>query len=179
MPSEKNPHSIKASSESDLKGKSTNFGGIVNMFKGYVGSGVLALPYVFNEAGYLYGAIFIVVLGLVVYYTNVLLLKVGDRLLKKGESYIDVCDKLLDYRLAFFMRICFIVGALSGCISYVLIFVEFFTVAIGDSMSKYVYLLFSLIIILPMSLINDFSRFVKYSFLANSMLFLAIGTMYV
>lgn len=56
------------------------------MFKGYIGSGVLALPYVFNEAGYLYGAIFICILGLVVYYTNCLLLKVGERILKKGES---------------------------------------------------------------------------------------------
>lgn len=56
--------------------KTSNFGGITNLFKCYVGTGILALPYSFNEAGYLYSVLFLLVLGLIVYYTNVLLVKV-------------------------------------------------------------------------------------------------------
>lgn len=59
-----------------LAKKVSNIGGITNLFKTYIGAGILALPYVFNEAGYVYSIIFLFSLGLVVYYTNTLLVKV-------------------------------------------------------------------------------------------------------
>jgi len=40
----------------------------MNLIKAFIGVGVLALPYIFNKAGYLYGSFFLTVLGGVVYY---------------------------------------------------------------------------------------------------------------
>lgn len=85
-----------------------------------------------------------------------------------------MCDKVLNSKLAFVMRMFLVFGAMSACISYVIFFVKFFDHAIGDTLPTIVYLLFALCIIFPMSFINEISGLVKFSFIANSIVFLTI-----
>lgn len=94
--------------------------------------------------------------------------------MKPGEDYSDMCDKVLSPSMAFVMRVFFVFGAITACISYVIFFVTFFEHALGDALPTYVYLGFALLIILPMSFINKLGGLVKFSFVANTIISLTI-----
>lgn len=76
--------------------------------------------------------------------------------------------------MAFVMRVFLIFGAMSGCISYVIFFVTFFEEAIGDTLPTVVYLIFALCIIFPITMVNELRGLVKFSSLANGIVFLTV-----
>lgn len=57
-------------------------------------------------------------------------------------------------------------------------FVGFFEKALGDLFPTPLYLVFALVIIFPLSLLNDIGRLVKFSFVANTILFVTITTIF-
>jgi len=58
------------------------------MTKGYIGSGVLALPYSFDEAGYILSSVVFIIIAFTIHYATLLILKVSDKVSKPGDGYM-------------------------------------------------------------------------------------------
>jgi len=96
-----------------------------------------------------------------------LIIEVSDKILKDGDIYIDIAEKLLGNKLKIMIKFFFSAGCLSVCIGYAIFFGIFFDNALGDALPSYVYTLFSVCIIFPMCLLKDLTFYVKYMSLAN------------
>lgn len=59
----------------------------MNLFKGYIGSGILALPYAFNQAGWVLSSLIFLLVAFIVYETMNLLFELADSFNKEGIDY--------------------------------------------------------------------------------------------
>jgi len=59
----------------------------MNLVKGYIGSGILALPYAFNEAGWLLSICIFIGVAVIVYETMHLLFDLADSFEKDDIDY--------------------------------------------------------------------------------------------
>ncbi|KAL4441416.1 hypothetical protein ABPG74_013711 [Tetrahymena malaccensis] len=144
----------------------------VNLFKGYIGSGILALPYAFQQSGYLLATIIFLMIALIVYRTMDLLFQVAEKYGKKGMTYEQLAQLFFGRKGMFCVKFFIIIFQFGCCISYIIFFLKFFEHVFEDEnetnkLHEFLYLCIALAIILPMNLINNISLFAKISFVAN------------
>ena len=58
--------------------KSSTFQASINLFKVSIGIGFLALPYSFNEAGYMFSSIFMILLAILTIYSTIKIIELAD-----------------------------------------------------------------------------------------------------
>lgn len=101
-----------------------------------------------------------------------MLIKIVDELNLPNVGFSEATRIILGERAVFINRLFIIIGQWGCCASYMLFFVEFFENAIYHTTSvkighEIIYLLFAMCIILPMTLINNLSLFVKLNAVSN------------
>lgn len=60
---------VVESQPDDKKTKATYKESVINLFKAFVGSGVLAMPYAFYQGGYLLSALIFILIGFLINYS--------------------------------------------------------------------------------------------------------------
>ncbi|KRX08332.1 hypothetical protein PPERSA_01793 [Pseudocohnilembus persalinus] len=149
----------------------------INLFKGYIGSGILALPFAFDQVGYVLGTICFILVAIAIYYTMTLIFQVADKNTKKGMGYPELAEQLLGAKGVLTVKVMLCLFQIGCCVSYVIFFLKFFEYAFqtaGNKMDDLIYLFIALCIILPLSLINDVSFFKRTSIIGNAFV---IGTL--
>ncbi len=115
--------------------------------------------------------ILFMVIAIVVYYTMTLLLKVVENQLKRGEGYPELGRKVLGATGENSVKAFIVILQIGSCISYVIFFLEFLNKAFGtteaDRFDNLMYLVGALVIILPLSILNNVNFFVKSSIVGN------------
>ncbi|CAD8095657.1 unnamed protein product [Paramecium sonneborni] len=156
------------------KKQSSYKGAVLTLFKTFVGSGILALPYSFAQGGYILSTIVFVLLSLLINYQQVNFIMMADKY-RQPNQLLDY-SKFIEITLGATYRSLskLIVGSMQWgcCISYVIFFMEFFEIAFyGNAQSTFqhqlYYLLIALLILLPMTLIQNMAVFTKISAIAN------------
>ncbi|CAD8190975.1 unnamed protein product [Paramecium pentaurelia] len=159
------------------KKQSSYKGATLTLFKTFVGSGILALPYSFAKGGYVLSTIVFVLLSLLINYQQVNFIMMADKYRQPNQlmDYSKFIEITLGARYRSFSKL--IVGSMQWgcCISYVIFFMEFFEIAFyGNDTSTFqhqlYYLLIALLILLPMTLIQNMAVFTKVSAIANGLI---------
>lgn len=155
--------------------KSSDFHAAINLFKSCVGIGILAVPYIFQLAGYGLSIIVLLIIRvLIVYTTELIITMVADSSSNLGEqTFRDFYEK----KMGRFARILFEVslGALifGTCTSYVIFFLDMLSQSFNliGIYWKLVFAASTLVLIVPLSLIRNYSVFVKYSMVGSLLIF--------
>lgn len=152
--------------------KSTTFDAGVNLFKSYIGAGILALPYIFFKTGYLLSSAFMLLTAVLVYYSTTLMFELA-KTQKQPVSFTNIFRNSLGNTLTNVYKFFMAVYILGLCVSYTIFFTDFFQIAFNtQNMPSYriIFACFSLIIIIPLSLVNNFHFFVKFSNMGNALI---------
>ena len=161
----------------NIQTKSSTFQASVNLFKASIGIGILALPYNFNDAGYLFSTIFIVLLSTITFYSSVKIIELAELKGLTDDATFESLYKDIVGEISFIcFQICMFVAYLGTCICYVIFFIGFLN-DIFETDSIYYTLLYSflsLCVIIPLSLITKFEFFVKYSIFASLLILIVI-----
>ena len=64
------------------------------MFKGFVGLGILALPYGFSKSGWIGGILFFLLFGLIILYLSIIMVQVADKKKFECQNFSDFCQKV-------------------------------------------------------------------------------------
>lgn len=146
----------------------------MNLIRGYIGSGILALPFAFNQVGWILGIIIFSIITVIIYETMNLLFELADSFKREGVDYSYIARHYLGEKGQLIVRIFLLKFQIGCCISYVIFFLKFFESAFDIAGSSnnhdFIYLLIALFIIVPMSFINNVATFSKISFVANIMI---------
>ena len=142
----------------------------LNLFKAYIGGGILGLPYAFERAGYVLAGIVMMIIILIIYYTTTLIVSVCSTMDKPNLTFKDVFDATLGKRGSNIYKVLLVIMQMGCCVAYVIFFTEFFSIAFGVSNSagnRIIFLSISLVVIVPMIMINTYHLFHKWSRWAN------------
>ncbi|CAG4987917.1 unnamed protein product [Parnassius apollo] len=163
----------------------SSFGALAHLLKASLGSGVLAMPLAFKNAGLLVGAIGTIVIGFICGHVVHILVKTSQQLCvevkKPSLGYADTCDlvfqngpkpirkfapfarELADWALA--------VTHLGACCVYTVVIAESFKqvsdVYGGPNWSVTVYCGLTLVVLIPLTQITKLKYLVPFSALAN------------
>ncbi|EGR28138.1 transmembrane amino acid transporter protein, putative [Ichthyophthirius multifiliis] len=81
--------------------KSSIFWASVNMFKGFIGIGVLSLPTAFSKSGYLCGTLLMLVCAFMIIYLSLQLISFANKSIKHSKSLVQFCENTLAYVVFF------------------------------------------------------------------------------
>ncbi|EAS06664.2 transmembrane amino acid transporter protein (macronuclear) [Tetrahymena thermophila SB210] len=165
---------IEVNPSNKKQAKSSTMYAYMNLFKGYIGSGILALPYAFTQAGWVLSSMIFLLVAFIVYDTMNLLFELADSYGKEGVDYQFIAKHHFGRKGQFAVSTFIVIFQVGCCISYVIFFMKFlenvFGMAGKTQENDIIYLLIALAIIIPMSFINSISAFAKISILANFMI---------
>ncbi|XP_061706779.1 proton-coupled amino acid transporter-like protein pathetic [Cydia pomonella] len=176
-----------------LASNTSTVGALAHLLKASLGSGVLAMPLAFKNAGLLVGSIGMALIGFICAHAIHILVRTSQQLcveLKRPAlGYADTCDlvfqlgpkpirrfstfarELADWALA--------VTHIGACCVYVVVVAESFKQVSdeygGPSWSVTVYCALTLVVLVPLTQINKLKYLVPFSALANFVWAAAIG----
>ncbi|KAL4474446.1 hypothetical protein ABPG72_007845 [Tetrahymena utriculariae] len=169
---------IEVNPSNKNQAKSSTMFAYMNLFKGYIGSGILALPYAFTQAGWVLSSLIFLLVAFIVYDTMNLLFELADSYGKEGVDYQFIAKHHFGRKGQFIVSTFLVIFQVGCCISYVIFFMKFlenvFDMAGKNQGNDFIYLLIALAIIIPMSFINSISAFAKISILANFMIVITL-----
>lgn len=157
--------------------KSSAFQASINLIKSYVGGGLLALPYIFYQTGYVLSTITLIITGGLVYYSTMLLFELVQDTSNKIENVAEVFNRTMGRRSSLFYLFFLATYQFGICVSYAIFFTEFFQIAFNtesDPSSRILYACLSLVVIFPLSMINNFHFFVKFSNIGNILILITL-----
>lgn len=144
-----------------------------NLFKSFVGIGILSLAYGIKEAGIILANLLIIICAFLTFWSINVCVKVVDHMNIRVVSFSDLC-LLVTGRWGFiFARFCVVVLQVGVCAVYCSFFGIFFNnvfcYAGMESLCRYfgLDLLLCLLIIIPLSLIKNLTNYNRFSLLAN------------
>lgn len=149
----------------------------MNLLKIYVGSGILALPYVFNQGGYFLTAILMCFASYMNFQSLNYLIKIARHYNNKDTNYIELAERVLGKKSFVLLKIFFVINQIGCCISYIIFFLKFFEYVFdteGNRAASVGYLFLAIAIIIPLSFINNIQVFVKYSRIANLFIMISL-----
>lgn len=168
-----------------MESNTSSFGALAHLLKASLGSGVLAMPLAFKNAGLLVGCIGTMLIGLICGHVIHILVKTSQQLCvevkKPALGYADTCEivfqngpkpirkfasiarELVDWSLA--------VTHMGACCVYVVVIAESFRqVSVeygGPDWSVTAYCALTLIVLVPLTQINKLKYLVPFSAVAN------------
>ncbi|XP_050681622.1 proton-coupled amino acid transporter-like protein CG1139 [Leptidea sinapis] len=163
----------------------SSLGALAHLLKASLGSGVLAMPLAFKNAGLLVGSIGTIVIGFICAHTIHILVKTSQQLCAEVKKpclgYADTCDLVFQNgpksvrRLAPFVREladwALAVTHIGACCVYIVVVAESFKQVSdyygGPSWSVTIYCGLTLVILLPLTQITKLKYLVPFSALAN------------
>jgi len=157
--------------------KSSTFQASMNLLKSYVGGGILALPYIFFKTGYLLATFAMILTAALVYYSTLLLLELVADSGNKPVNVSEVFNRVLGRKASIIYKFFLGTYQMGICISYAIFFTDFFQVAFGTEnipSMRIIFACFSLVIILPLSMINNFHFFMKFSNIGNLLILITL-----
>ena len=146
---------------------------IINLINGILGSGILAVPYVFQESGIILGTSLIIFFAVVCAYTLELLMKCAT--IAKTKNYEDLCENCFGLYGYWIVSISFVLLEIGSMISDSIIMVDSLlsTVTIFSNQFKTyhfefraLFLTIIYIIMLPLCLFRDISSLKMASLVA-------------
>jgi len=159
---------------------SSNVQASFTLFKSFIGTGILALPYAFKTAGVGLSTIVLAVIGLMLTHCFLLLLKTADdKVGSRKISFPKLAREILGTKGQYFLQALLMVEQLGCCIGIIIftknflnhVVCAFEAEALCDNTAFN--LAFSLGLTVPLSLINNMHYFYIPSFAAN--FFIMIG----
>lgn len=157
--------------------KSSTFQASTNLLKSYIGGGILALPYIFFKTGYLLATFAIILTAALVYYSTLLLLELVADNGNKPVNISEVFNRIMGRKASIIYKFFLGTYQMGICVSYAIFFTDFFQIAFGTQnipSMRIIFACFSLIIILPLSMVNNFHFFVKFSNIGNLLIIITL-----
>jgi len=153
------------------------------IFKGVVGSGILALPVAFKETGLALGTICLLIFAVISLYTHRIIILTIQALRKKQLGgpdgrieYQDLSRYTFGWLGEAISAFSMITTQLGGCVSFLVFIAENMRDVTGVSVVNVMFCLFPVLTL--MALIKDGSLFAGTSHLGNLALILAISTVF-
>ncbi|PZC83426.1 hypothetical protein B5X24_HaOG207809 [Helicoverpa armigera] len=168
-----------------IASNTSSFGALAHLLKASLGSGVLAMPLAFKNAGLAVGSVGTLIIGLICCHVIHVLVKTSQKLCvevrKPALGYADTCDLVFQHgpkpvrKVAPFIREladwALAVTHMGACCVYVVVIAESFRqvsmVYGGPDWSVTVYCALSLVVLLPLTQITKLKYLVPFSALAN------------
>lgn len=144
-----------------------------NLFKSFVGIGILSLSYGFKEAGIILTNLLILLCSFLTFWSISVCVKVADHMNIRIASFSELCFFITGKWGFFIARISVVILQVGVCAVYVSFFGMFFNnvfcYAGVSALCTYfgLDLLLCLIIIIPLSLIKNLTNYNRFSLLAN------------
>jgi len=167
------PRDSAVSKSSSIDEKSGELEISCNLFKSFVGIGILSLSYGMKEAGIILANLLIILCSFLTFWSISVCVKVVDHMNVKVVSFSDLCY-LVTGRWGFITaRFCVVVLQVGVCAVYCSFFGIFFNnvfcYAGIQSLCTYfgLDLLLCLLIIIPLSLVKNLTNYNRFSLLAN------------
>ena len=154
----------------------------MTLIKGYVGSGILAMPFSFYVGGWLLSsfifAISVYLLLLCMHY----LLEVANVENKENQGLTEVAEVTYGEKGKQISKVILIAYQLGKAIAYLIFFISFFAHVFSKADSEsgagdWIYLVMAFCIVLPLSFIDNMALFAKLSLFANTLTL--IGLIYI
>eukprot|EP01016_Furgasonia_blochmanni_P000400 TRINITY_DN10076_c0_g1_i4.p1 TRINITY_DN10076_c0_g1~~TRINITY_DN10076_c0_g1_i4.p1 ORF type:complete len:488 (+),score=132.98 TRINITY_DN10076_c0_g1_i4:140-1603(+) len=164
------------------KAKSSNVQAGFNLFKTFVGMGVLALPETFSHSGYVLGIVGSIFVGLVTIYCMVLIVEIVDELKDDKMTFSGLGARIMGRGGEVIVDICIVTIQFTICIAIVLFIITFMNnIFCANEVkqlcgTKDLYLLIVLAFILPMSFITNIHYFSYSSMIAIGCMLVGIFT---
>lgn len=163
--------------------------GMINMVKGFVGVGILALPSGFAKSGWLGGLIFFLVCGLVILYLSLKMIEVADKRNSKARSICEFSEECLGEKSFLIVNV-FLFGIQIGiCIAYVIFFSTYFQESlcffVNYNLDKSICgsripsLLISLVLVTPSIFVRRMSKLKHWSVFANGLILICLLVIFV
>jgi len=150
-----------------------------NMFKVFVGIGILAMPGAFSETGLALGCIGLLVIAIANTYTMALLCKLSDALGTKVTSYSELGLVIFGNRCKSFIDLSIWVSQVGLCISYIMFIAKgidhIICVETGNCHNRGWFILGLVAILIPLSWTRKFKSLAYASFLANIAIIFSLG----
>ena len=111
-----------------------------------------------------------IIIIFIIYYTTTLIIELCSVMDKPNLTFKDVFDGTIGKRGTNIYKILLVIMQMGCCVAYVIFFTEFFSIAFGVSNSagnRIIFLALSLVVIVPMIMINTYHFFHKWSRWAN------------
>ena len=144
--------------------------------------GILGLPLGFYQSGYILSSFIVLAINSLVFYTTCLMLEITKEFQKPEITFGDVYNLSLGRKAVNsfkFFLFCFQTGI---CVCFVIFFTKFFETAFGAAdviQNRIIFLLLSLVLIIPMTMINTYHFFYKWSRWANVFILATLSTVIV
>lgn len=168
-------------------------GSLIHLLKSSLGTGILAMPVAFKNAGLLFGAIGTVIIGLICTHCVHILVKTSHGVCKRTRvpvlGFAETAERVFQYgpvklrRMANFSKLFVDYGLMATYFSAGCVYIVF----IGSSLEKVInvaaeldwdvryYILLTMIPILAIGQIRDLKFLVPFSFLANVFIVITFG----
>lgn len=150
----------------------------ISLFKGFIGTGVLAMPHSFKEAGLGLSIFTTIILGAINYITLDQAVRVADHMKAVSISLPGLAQRVLGRWGRIVAEVCILLMQFSACIGYLLFVSKFLAFVFcsyqveGLCNAPLIYVLFALAFILPLSLISNMHYFYIPSLFANVLMML-------
>ena len=144
-----------------------------NLLKSFIGIGILSLSYGFKEAGIILTNLLIIICSFLTFWSISFCVKVADHLKIRITSFSDLCYVITGKWGFFIARACVVILQVGVCAVYVSFFGIFFNNVFCytgiSSLCTYfgLDLVLCLIIIIPLSLIKNLTKYNRFSLIAN------------
>lgn len=152
----------------------------LTLFKSFIGTGILALPHSFKDAGLGLSIISTILIGLLSYYTMRLIVRVADHMEKDEVSFNYIAKSVLGSWGSYITTFSILAMQIACCISYLIFIIKFLNFVSCEFMiswacnTTWFYVLIIFLVIFPLTLINSIHWFYIPSLLANLFVILAV-----
>ena len=100
----------------------------MNLFKSFLGSGILGLPFAFARTGVLLGSIGMLVICVIVFYCCHLVFLILDDFQKPNVCFQDIFALIMGRRAIKLYNLFLVIVQIGVCASYIIFFTEFFQI---------------------------------------------------
>jgi proton-coupled amino acid transporter len=158
----------------------------MNLFKGFVGIGILSLPISFSFSGYILGLILIIACSYIMYYTSALIIEIvdNDPHKRSPRNYTEFCVYYVHSSTEWVINFFLFSMQLAVCIGYCVFFTKYFqeSFCFYESESKAckgkaISHILSLCLVLPISFFREMKNLKPISMIANIILLFCIAVM--
>ncbi|CAD8186966.1 unnamed protein product [Paramecium pentaurelia] len=154
----------------------------MTLIKGYVGSGILAMPFSFYVGGWLLSIFIFLISAYMLLLCVHYLIEVANAENKENQGLTEVAEVTYGEKGKQITKVVLIAYQLGKAVAYLIFFISFFAHIFSNADSQsgagnWIYLIMAFCIVLPLSFIDNMARFAKLSLFANALIL--VGLVYI